>query len=235
MFARAESVCEDEFSLHAAMTIRSRTLLASVLLVALIAAVSNVFMRPELVQGFLWQSNAPELASVDPSFLKISLPQQSGKIEYGSQAEVARFTLSAEESYTLRYLTVEVVSDGLQMPGEPQEWRLYRVEEGRVDFNAMVGYGEAWSESFLKVRLYSTGSVAHFGEAGSSTFALVTSILKDETGVLPTLQTELPSALPEGFDWAFVPGTVERPWMNVETTMGSEKIFGLPTEWVEKL
>lgn len=196
------------------------------MLVALVAAGSNLAVRPQLFEGVLWK------AALDPNTaeavnLTVTLPKQSEALEYSTQAEVFRFTISADEAYTLRYATVAVRSFGLTLSAEPQDWKVYVVRDGRPDFSTPVGYGEEWSEAFLKLRFSSSASLGYFGAQGANTFVLVTGVLKNADAAW--LTASVPSVLPAAFEWAFVPGQVQTPWMNVTGAFDSSTVRGLPT------
>jgi len=206
-----------------------RTIFFAVLTVAFVALGSNGIVRADF-----FKSSVVEVP-VDPnSAAAVSLtalvPTQKSSIEYSTQAELFRFTLSAKSEYTLRYATLAVGSKGLILPAKAQDWKVYAVQNGRVDFSKPVGYGEQWSDSLLRLRFSSASSVGTFGEAGEATFALVTSVLRDGAfSGAPSLSVNLPIALPAGMDWAFVPGHVNSTWMDVQNPFGFADVLGLPT------
>jgi hypothetical protein len=212
------------------MSIRARTLLAGFMLVALVVAGSNLAVRPQLFEGVLW--NAPlDPASAEAVNLRVSLPKQSSALEYSTQAEVFRFTLTADEDFTLRYLTVAVRSAGLTLSTKAQDWKVYAVHDGRPDFSQPVAYGEEWSDTFLKLRFSSSASLGAFGMRGENTFALVTSVFKKSGSTnAPWLTATVPTVLPTELDWAFVPGQSHTPWMDITGAFDSSEVHGLPTE-----
>lgn len=216
---------------HAIMSTRARTLFAGFLLVAVIAAGSNLAVRPEWVQARVLGAPVDPL-STEGVNLTVAVPEQSSTLEYGSQAEVFRFSLSSDAAYTLRYLTLAVNESGLKLSAKAEDWKIYEVKNGQVDFSAAVGYGEQWSETFLKMRLQSGASVGYSRGSGKQTFALVTSVLKDPavggTSEAPWLEVSIPNVLPSGLDWAFVPGVVTVPWMDVSAPFASAQVHGLP-------
>lgn len=211
------------------MDIRARTLFASFALVALIVLSANALARPALLQGFLFGVPGDPL-SAEAIDLHFSVPTQSHGIEYGSQAEVFRFSLEAEEAYTLRYLTVAVRHAGLTLSDRAEDWKLYEVHNGQIDFSAPVGYGESFDDVYLKLRFESTPSVGYWGSKGEDTFALVASVLNGSEGSEPWLTVSAPTLLPDGFDWAFVAGKHSEAWMGVGATYHSAEVSGLPTE-----
>lgn len=199
------------------------------MLVALVVAGSNLAVRPQLFEGVLW--NAPlDPASAEAVNLRVSLPRQSNALEYSTQAEVFRFTLTADEDFTLRYLTVAVRSADLTLSTKAQDWKVYPVRDGRPDFSQPVAYGEQMSDTFLKLRFSSSASLGYFGLRGENTFALVTSVFKESGSTdAPWLTASLPTILPTEFSWAFVSGQIQTPWMNITGAFDSTVVHSLPT------
>ena len=214
------------------MSSRLRALFVGFLLLGLLVLGSNLAVRPELVQGFLLGA-APKLGSAEALALTVNLPKQSAALEYGTQAEVLRFSVEAEEDFSLRYLTLAVRSQGLILPSAARDWKVYLVKDGRVDFASEVGYGESFDGTFLKLRLSHSPAVAYWGNRGKQEFALVTGVLKEgeEAG---WLGASFPAVSPEGFGWAFAAGQHEEPWMNVASAFDSTAVKGLPTMEVRR-
>lgn len=211
------------------MTPRSRTLFASFMLVALVAVGSNWAARPAFFEGFLWD------APLDPSTaeavnLAVQVPAQSTSLEYSTQAEIFRFSLVAEKEFTLRYLTVNIRSAGLSLSEKAQDWKVYALKDGRPDFSQLVGYGEQWEESFLRLRFSSSPSLGYFGQAGKNTFALVTPVLKMNGAEAPWLSVSVPALLPEALRWSFVADHEETPWIDVTGSFDASAVSGLPSE-----
>jgi hypothetical protein len=212
------------------MTTRSRTLLVSFLLISLISFGANYAVRPAVFEGYLWQ------APLDPQTaeavnLSVQFPSQKEDLEYSTQAEVLRFTLTADEEFTLRYLTILIESAGLDLPSKASDWKVYPVKNGRPDFSQEVGYGEQWKENYLRLRFSSSAALGYFGQEGENTFALVTSVFKtSESTEVPWLSTRFPRLLPEGMDWEFLPLKVVSPWMDVQEHFVISDVKSLPTE-----
>jgi hypothetical protein len=163
--------------------------------------------------------------SKDPH-LFLSIPDQSKTLGFSSQAEVLFFDLEAQAPYTLRYLTVALKSEGVELPETPGEWKLYSVHKGRVDHSGPVGYGEKMAEGFLRFRLFPSSeepALGFQGTAGTHRFAVVAPLYKaaDPYSLSLTFRKNLPA----GWDWEYTSG-VAGPWMNVspEAILGVESV-----------
>ncbi len=169
----------------------------------------------------------------DPQ-LSVELPKQSDKLAISSQSEVLFFDLNAEAEYTLRYLTVVVESQGLTLPAKLSDWKVYPVQDGRVDYRESMGYGEEMQNGLLRLRLFSNPAVGYLGEEEAS-FALVAPIFKNGEAEA-YLKLTFPKLLSDEFGWEFAAGHHTEPWMDVDSAalLKTDQILGLPSESVER-
>ncbi len=167
----------------------------------------------------------------DPQ-LALELPDQSSQLAISSQSEVLFFDLHAQAPYTLRYLTVVVEAKGLTLPEKLSDWKIYRAEEGRVDYSESVGYAEEFQSGLLRLRLFSNSAVGYLAEEEES-FALVAPLYKTGEGA-PSLRLTFPKFLTEEFGWEFMTGHHLEPWMDLEAEaiLKTELVQGLPSESV---
>lgn len=167
----------------------------------------------------------------DPQ-LTMEIPEQSSQLAISSQSEVLFFDLHAQAPYTLRYLTLAVEAKGLTLPEKLSDWKVYRAEEGRVDYSESMGYAEEFQGGLLRIRLFSSSAVGYLGEVEES-FALVAPLYKtgEET---PILRLTFPKFLTEEFGWEFVAGHHLEPWMDLgsEAILKTDLVGGLPSESV---
>lgn len=218
----------DTFPLSHAMTNSAKHLLLSVLIVVLVVVFGQV--KPSTVQSSVL--SIEEAQAVD---LTLSIPKQSETIGISSQAEVLFFDLEAGAPYTLRYLTLVVDSVGLRLPENPGDWKLYLVEDERIDTSTLVGYGEVFKDGLLRLRLFSDPAGGFNGPADVQGFALVAPLFKNGEEE-PSLALTFPLFLPEDLEWKFVESEATGSWMNVDagSILGAEFVEGLPSETLRK-
>lgn len=206
------------------------------LVLAVLLVVLTVVAGPLIPQNQAVNSLAigEELGVVpsDPE-LSVTLPEQSGQLQVSSQAEVLFFDLESQGPYTLRYLTISLESEGVILPSEGGDWKVYTAEEGRVNYREQVGYAEQFKDGFLRLRLYSSPAAGLLGE-GTASFALVAPIYKVSGAEDASLHLSFPQEVPEGLGWEFVTGHRTGPWMDVDPILDSKQLSALPTEVVEK-
>lgn len=181
------------------------------------------------------QSSVLDVSEVATAHLTLSIPEQSETIGISSQAEVLLFNLEAGAPYTLRYLTLVVDSKGLNLPENPGDWKLYLVEDERINTSALVGYGEVFKEGLLRLRLFSDPAGGFNGPADVQSFALIAPLFKNGEEE-PSLALTFPLYLPEELDWEFVESEAMGSWMNVDagSILGAEFVEGLPSETLRK-
>lgn len=153
---------------------------------------SETFMPSNLQASILNSSNTIS------DTLKIE-DQKILDLNFGSMVEVYRFTLSMSEAYTLRYLNFEVNTQDIQV----EDWAVYEVTNGVIDYNTKVGQSEEYNLGKLKLRFFSKRSYGYFGE-GRQEFALTAKIKR--IGENPSLQIKASDEV----DW--IKGDTKRPW-----------------------
>lgn len=216
------------FPLPHAMTNSAKHLALAVLTVVLVVVWGHA--NPSTVQSSVLSS--PEAPAVE---LTLSLPEQSTNIGISSQAEVLFFDLEAGAPYTLRYLTLAVEGEGVQFPENPGDWKVYLAEDERIDFSALVGYGEIFKEGLLRLRLFSDPAGGFKGTLDTHHFALVAPLYREQD-LAPSLELYFPQDLPDELDWEFVEYEDSGSWMNIEgsSILGAEFVRGLPSETLRK-
>jgi len=185
-------------------------------------------------------ANFGSASVLDLPSITVSTAEQSATISYGTQAEVYRFSVDSDSSYTLRYLTMSVKSSGLDLSATPMDWKLYKVTGDKIDFLSQVGYGEKFVDEDLRFRMFlstETTSSGFLGVPGKATFAVVSSVLKNPSAGKSDvfLRAHLGHGSSKEMGWAFKFGHDNRSWMKVDSILDSSRINGLPTEASERL
>ncbi len=144
---------------------------------------------------------------------------EAGRIKYGTQAELYRFSLKANGPYTLRYLTFAAESNALQGDALRGHVEIYEVIKGKVDYTEPVGRGEKWADDELRVRLFSPENGPYLGEKGTQEFLVTGTVLKDpKSAEVATLEVWIPEE--PAMDWAWLEGHLEGSWLSVEEWNG---------------
>lgn len=200
--------------------------LALAVLLVVLVVVSGPLI-PKNQQADLLEAGAVEQVPTDPH-LSLSFPEQSDRLQSSSQSELLFFTLNSEGPYALRYLTLFVEAEGVNLPAKAGDWKVYVVEEGRVNYREEVGYGESFKNELLRLRMTSDPAKGYEGE-GESEFALVSPLYK--TSDEAELRFNFPKFLPEDMEWEFVAGQPAQAWLdlNEEDLYHAERVEGLPS------
>jgi hypothetical protein len=157
-------------------------------------------------------------------------------MKFGSVVDVFRFKIYADYEYALRYITFRVDSEGLNLwkLQDADNWAVYLVENGEVDYSEEVGFGEIFNMGYVKMRFYLPENkyMAFEGERGETEFALVSNVIRDEWAatengepVNPYLKISIPGDNPDSWAWAV--GRQSTSWMSVDEKFGSEYVKGL--------
>ncbi|MFA5855663.1 MAG: hypothetical protein WC846_05330 [Candidatus Gracilibacteria bacterium] len=209
----------------------------SVLMVALVAIWS--FAATVLPFSAMLSSAS---AMLEPQVLSVQTEKLNGDLNFSAQTEIYRFSVGSKSPYTLRYFVLDVETSGLSLPTDPSDFKVYRVRGNKVSFDDQVGYGEEWAGNELRVRLFSSDSAPFsglLGMAGQETFAVATSVLSGNSfaeGAVaaPSLKVWLSGGEGAAMRWAFIFGSDNRAWTDVNSMLGSESVVGLPSEVQEK-
>lgn len=189
--------------------------------------------------------------------LSVTWPKQSMALSYGSQADLFRFALEAEGPYTLRYLTFHMKTQGLNL-GE--EWTLYEVRDGQVDFSHSVGESERVVDlgeegQTVRLRLFSSKAAGFLGKEGKMEFVVVGRVLREPTTdeanftdgavvadgeAAPTagepvlMEIWFPTELSPELHWAWLPGEHAEAWITVQESLSLEALAKLPEQGIKK-
>lgn len=211
---------------------------SSILITALIALFANLLSPSEAVKNaganlldfdllpsYNW--DADTAAEVG---LTVDVPEQSEMLSYSSQAEVFEFVLYANGPFTLRYLTLNVQTQGLKpITG----WTVYPLTDGAVDYQSPAAVSEIYHGDLVRFRFSSSASSAYLVQPGENHFMVVASVLKDPAAtVSPELSIGFPDALTEEWNWAWLPGHHDEAWLQLGEGLGAEEVEGLPADRV---
>lgn len=208
--------------------------LYAILSVLLIVLFSQGLMRVPYFANVLGVYDATNM------YLKVETVDTVEQIAYGTQAEIYRFKIDSNASYTMRYITLSINSEGLKLATNPFDFKIYRVRNGKIDFLSLVGYGEKFYGNQLKMRMFPSPDFSYAGFLGmpyNEEFAVVSSVLKDGTDNTNNvfLEAQLLNGSFDDNSFAFKFGHDNRSWMNIDSILTAQNIDGLPTDLVNKL
>lgn len=161
--------------------------------------------------------------------IQVKTEQIDPHLAYGTESEVYRFSIDSNNFYTLRYLDFKFQHGGLDWSrfDSADEWKIYPVANGRIDYLHQVGSGAEESSGNLRMKMFTSGDKGsgYRSYAGKNTFALVTTVIDDKNVEPDFFVIHMPD---EG--WSFVAGTYSNSWGTLGDKLDSKSVEGLPTE-----
>ena len=131
-------------------------------------------------------------------------------LRYGSQADVFKFRLRSTGDYSLRYLSVNVESEGLSASlYDAEAWQVYESEGKQL--SALVGQGEFFEGNELRLRFFSEKDRAYLGKAGIQEFVLTAPVLRENPETAVGLEVSFPKN--RQFEPAWLSGHFTQAWI----------------------
>lgn len=176
---------------------RSLKWIAAALGIVLMVALTARSLGEESFFPENWQVSLL-MAEEGPSSLTIT-DHEAVNLRIGNSVEIHRFTLDMETPYTLRYLTFDLEMTDLWA----EDWFVYEVHKGDIDYQNKVAQGESYENGQLKLRFFSERSHGYYGE-GEQEFALVSTL--NRSGENPEIKVSKTQLI----DW--IEGHLNEAW-----------------------
>ncbi len=208
------------------MTKRHKFLISAISIVIVISLFSATL---DFVYGDSLKADVLAL----PIQIEVQTEQIDPRLTYGTESEVYRFSIEAGGFYTLRYVSFKFQHSGLDWTrfDSADEWKVYPVLSGQIDYLHQVGSGAEQSSGNLRVKMFQPGDKdsGYIGGAGKSGFALVTTVIDDKNTEPDFFAAYMPD---EG--WSWVVGAYGNSWGTLNEKSDTSAVKGLRTEMFTK-
>lgn len=168
-----------------------------------------------------------------PSRPEVKTERIDSRLTYGTESEVYRFSIKSNGYYTLRYLQFKFQHSGLDWTryDSPEDWKIYPVVNGQIDYGRQVGAGAEESVGNLRVKMFKPGDAdaGYIGVPDKTAFALVTTIIDDKSSETDFFATYMPA---EG--WSWIDRAYANSWGTLDEKLDSSGVTGLRTETFTK-
>lgn len=217
------------------MSKRYKFLLAAVVL---IAGTGTVLANSSILQGRFGATPTPASTTISlgTSATTVNLTADNSvserEIVYGVDTGILEFTLTAKAAYTLRQISFDISSSGLDGSLDDfTTYKVYKVVSGSVDYSTLIGEGISIDEDggHLIVQMCSncdtSSKYGYIGSTGTTSYVLTATVLDDGTDNINTVTSRLSNS-----DWSWRGGEATRRWaVYLSGNFDESHVSGLPT------